>query len=150
MHIKSQCHFCALCKISKRLSNWLISGMKAPSLLQLPVYLMSLFPFIGQFYPRPVLSFGYCRWLCLSVYVCVRVYMCICICEQACPRDNLWPTLARMTEFVPELQTPWSRCLLFWGLIGAGVYDQILLKSPNFMNAWFVHYGKYTATRENV
>ena len=54
-------------------------------------------PMIGRcffFYPRPVLAFGYCRCLRLSVCVCPSVRQ-----SRACPRDNSWPVSARITKF---------------------------------------------------
>ena len=49
-----------------------------------------------NFYPRPVLAFGYCR--CLRLSVCVSV----CVGQPlACPRDNSWPVSARITKFGP-------------------------------------------------
>ena len=44
-------------------------------------------------YPRPVLAFGYCRCLRLSVRQSVR--------HQVCPRDNSSPVQARITKFGP-------------------------------------------------
>ena len=54
-----------------------------------------------DFYPRPVLAFGYCR--CLRVCVCV----CVCLCVRqswACPSDNSSTVQARITKFGPEKQ----------------------------------------------
>ena len=51
--------------------------------------------FVG-FYPRPVLAFGYCRCLRLSVCVSVRVRQ-----PPACPRDNSSSVQARITKFGP-------------------------------------------------
>ena len=45
------------------------------------------------FYPRPVLAFGYCRCLRLSVRPSAR--------HQVCPRDNSSPVQARITKFGP-------------------------------------------------
>ena len=54
-----------------------------------------------QFYPRPVLAFGYCRCLCQCV--CVRV--CLSLCQSlACPRDNSEPVQARIAKFGPKMQ----------------------------------------------
>ena len=54
------------------------------------LYLMSIY------YPRPVLAFGYCRCLRLSVCVSVRVRQ-----PSACPRDNSSSVQARITKFGP-------------------------------------------------
>ena len=52
--------------------------------------------FYVAFYPRPVLAFGYCRCLRLSVCVFVRVRQ-----PSACPRDNSSSVQARITKFGP-------------------------------------------------
>ena len=55
--------------------------------------------FDKQFYPRPVLAFGYCHRLRLCVCPCV------CVCQSlACPRDNLGPVQARIAKFGPKMQ----------------------------------------------
>ena len=52
-----------------------------------------------DFYPRPVLAFGYCHRLRLCVCPCV------CVCQSlACPRDNLEPVQARIAKFGPKMQ----------------------------------------------
>ena len=52
-----------------------------------------------NFYPRPVLAFGYCR--CLRLCVCV----CLSLCQSlACPRDNSGPVQARIAKFGPKMQ----------------------------------------------
>ena len=57
------------------------------------------YPCFPNFYPRPVLAFGYCR--CLRLCVCV----CLSVCQSfACPRDNLGPIQARITKFGPKMQ----------------------------------------------
>ena len=48
------------------------------------------------FYPRPVLAFGYCRCLRLSVCVCVRQ-------PQACPHHNSSRVQARTTKFEQKM-----------------------------------------------
>ena len=52
---------------------------------------------IHIFFPRPVLAYGYCRCLRLSVCVSVRQSL-------ACPRDNSGPVQARITKFGPKIQ----------------------------------------------
>ena len=49
-----------------------------------------------DFYPRPVLAFGYCHCLRLSVCVSVCVHQ-----PSACPRDKSLPVSARITKFGP-------------------------------------------------
>ena len=52
-----------------------------------------------DFYPRPVLAFGYCHRLRLCVCPCV------CVCQSlACPRDNLGPIQARIAKFGSKMQ----------------------------------------------
>ena len=52
-----------------------------------------------DFYPRPVLAFGYCR--CLHLCVCV----CLSVCQSlACPRNNSGPVQARISKFGPKMQ----------------------------------------------
>ena len=54
-----------------------------------------------DFYPRPVLAFGYCGCLCVCVYVCV----CLCVRQSwACRSDNSSTVQARITKFGPEKQ----------------------------------------------
>ena len=52
-----------------------------------------------DFYPRPVLAFGYCR--CLRVCVCVRVSVRQ---SSACPYNNSSTVQARITKFGPEME----------------------------------------------
>ena len=61
-----------------------------------------------SFYPRPVLAFGYCRSLRLSVRQSVR--------HQVCPRDNSSPVQARITKFGPlGWKTLVKIPIVFWG-----------------------------------
>ena len=56
-----------------------------------------------DFYPRPVLAFGYCR--CLRLCVCVCLSVCLYVCQSlACPRDNSGPVQARIAKFGPKMQ----------------------------------------------
>ena len=52
---------------------------------------------VTPFYPRPVLAFGYCRCLRLSVCVCVRQ-------PRACPHHNSSRVQARTTKFEQKMQ----------------------------------------------
>ena len=55
----------------------------------------------SNFYPRPVLAFGYCR--CLRVCVCLSV--CPSVCQSlTCPGDNSGPVQARIAKFGPKMQ----------------------------------------------
>ena len=57
----------------------------------------------GDFYPRPVLAFGYC--LCLRLCVCVCLSVCPSVCQSlACPRDNSGPVQASIAKFGPKMQ----------------------------------------------
>ena len=50
----------------------------------------------APFYPRPVLAFGYCR--------CLRLSVCVSVCVRqppACPRDNSSSVQAGITKFGP-------------------------------------------------
>ena len=51
-----------------------------------------------DFYPRPVLAFGYCR--------CLRVCVCVCVSVRqswTCPDDNSSTISARITKFGPKM-----------------------------------------------
>ena len=61
---------------------------------------------IHNFFPRPVLAYGYCRCLCLSVCVSVRQSL-------ACPRDNSGPVQARITKFGPKIQNSLIKVPIF-------------------------------------
>ena len=77
--------------------------------------------YLWFFYPRPVLAFGYCRCLRLSVCVCVHV----------CGKH----LLVRMITHHPfklgspnldhRCKRPWLRSLLFCGVIDLGLQGQI-------------------------
>ena len=61
------------------------------------------------FYPRPVLAFGYCR--------CLRVSVCLCVRQSwACPSDNSSTVQARITKFGSEKQNTLVKIpIVFWG-----------------------------------
>ena len=65
----------------------------------------------SNFYPRPVLAFGYCR--CLRLCVCV----CLSVCQsRVCPRDNSSPVQARITKFGAQMQNTLVKVLIvLWG-----------------------------------
>ena len=84
-----------------------------------------------HFYPRPVLAFGYCRCLRLSVCPSVRV----------CGNHLLVRAITRHPFKLgsPNLdhrcKRPWLRSLLFWGVIDLDLQGQIKLQSqklPHF------------------
>ena len=62
-----------------------------------------------------------------SDYFWTRVYD-----SRVCPRDNTWPVKARITNCVPEVQTPFLRSLLIWGWFVAAlkVKCKVLGHSP--------------------
>ena len=66
-----------------------------------------------NFYPRPVLAFGYCHRLRLCVCPCV----CQSVCQSfACPRDNLGPVQARIAKFGPKMQKTLVKVpIVLWG-----------------------------------
>ena len=85
----------------------------------------------NTFYPRPVLAFGYCRCLRLSVCPSVRV----------CGNHLLVRAITRHPFKLgsPNLdhrcKRPWLRSLLFWGVIDLDLQGQIKLQSqklPHF------------------
>ena len=52
-----------------------------------------------NYYPRPVLAFGFC--------CCLRLCVCVCqsVCQSlACPRDNSAPVQVGITKFGPKVQ----------------------------------------------
>ena len=92
---------------------------------------MDVPPFWPPFYPRPVLAFGYCRCLRLSVCPSVRV----------CGNHLLVRAITRHPFKLgsPNLdhrcKRPWLRSLLFWGVIDLDLQGQIKLQSqklPHF------------------
>ena len=64
---------------------------------------------MDAFYLRPVLAFGYCR--------CLRVSVCLCVRQSwACPSDNSSTVQARITKFGPEKQNTLVKIpIVFWG-----------------------------------
>ena len=70
-----------------------------------------------RFYPRPVLAFGYCCWLRLSVCVCGNHLLVRAITCHAFKLES--PNLDHKSK------TPWLRSLLFWGVIDLELQGQI-------------------------
>ena len=65
-----------------------------------------------DFYPRPVLAFGYCHRLRLCVCPCV----CQSVCQSlACPRDNSGPVQARIAKFGPKMQKTLVKVRIVFG-----------------------------------
>ena len=81
---------------------------------------------LGQdFYPRPVLAFGYCR--CLRLCVCVCVCLSVCLCVNHLLVRTITRDLFKLGS--PNLdqrcKRPWLRSLLFWGAIDLDLQGQI-------------------------
>ena len=80
-----------------------------------------------HFYPRPVLAFGYCRCLRLSVCVCVRP----CVNHELVRAITHDPFQLGSPNLGHRCKRPWLRSLLFWGVIDLVLQGQILLQSQN-------------------
>ena len=81
--------------------------------------------FLYNFYPRPVLAFGYCRCLRLCVCVCVCLSVCLCVNHllvRAITRD---PFKLGSPNLDRRCKRPWLRSLLFWGAIDLDLQGQI-------------------------
>ena len=84
-----------------------------------------------HFYPRPVLAFGYCRCLRLSVCVSVRP----CVNHELVRAITCHPFKLESPNLDHKCKTPWLRSLLFLGLIDLELQGQIKPKSnklPHF------------------
>ena len=76
---------------------------------------LAKFELLAIFYPRPVMAFGYCR--CLRLSVCVCVYVCVCVRQSSvCPDDNLSPAQATITKFGPEVQNTLIKIPIVFGV----------------------------------
>ena len=64
---------------------------------------------IGDFYPRPVLAFGYCHRLRLCVCPCV--YVCVCINHLIVRTITRQPFTLESPNLDERRKTPWLRCL---------------------------------------
>ena len=80
-----------------------------------------------DFYPRPVLAFGYCRCLRLSVCVSVRP----CVNHELVRAITHDPFQLGSPNLGHRCKRPWLRSLLFWGVIDLDLQGQILLQSQN-------------------
>ena len=82
------------------------------------IFLLMLWSIVlCSFYPRPVLAFGYCRWLRLSVCVCGKHLLVRAITCHGFKLES--PNLDHKSK------TPWLRSLLFWGVIDLELQGQI-------------------------
>ena len=73
------------------------------------------------FYPRPVLVFGYCR--CLRLSVCVSV--CVCGNHMLVRAITHHPFELGSPNLDHRCKRPWLRSLLFWGVIDLDLQGQI-------------------------
>ena len=73
------------------------------------------------FYPRPVLAFGYCRCLRLSVCVCVRP----CVNHELVRAITHDPYQLGSPNLDRKCKRPWLRSLLFLGVIDLNLQGQI-------------------------
>ena len=89
----------------------------------LPSVLIRLWSRSVDFYPRPVLAFGYCRCLRLCVSLCVNHLL-----VRAITRD---PFKLGSPNLKHSCKRPWLRSLLFWGGIDLYLQGQIYLQSQN-------------------
>ena len=74
-------------------------------------------------YPRPVLAFGYCH--CLRLWVCVSVCVCLCINHELVRPITHGPFKLGSPNLNQICKTPWSRSLLFLGMIDLDLQGQI-------------------------
>ena len=80
--------------------NWRFKCSKKDTVSDMPHW--NCWPFNNKvFSPRPVLAFGYCCCLHLSVHTCVCPFVCQ---PWVCEGDNLWPIQTRIIKFGPEVQ----------------------------------------------
>ena len=85
----------------------------------------------NDFYPRPVLAFGYCRCLRLSVCPSVRV----CGNHFLVRAITHHPFKLGSPNLDHRCKRPWLRSLSFWGVIDIDLQGQIKLQSqklPHF------------------
>ena len=75
----------------------------------------------NHFYPRPVLVFGYCR--CLRLSVCVSV--CVCGNHMLVRAITHHPFELGSPNLDHRCKRPWLRSLLFWGVIDLDLQGQI-------------------------
>ena len=87
------------------------------------------------FYPRPVLAFGYCR--CLRLSVCVSV--CVCINHVLVRAITHHPFKLGSPNLDHRCKRPWLRFVLFWGAIDLDLQGQIELQSQNLPHFELVH-----------
>ena len=91
------------------------------------------------FYPRPVLAFGYCR--CLRLSVCVSVLPSICVCGKhlLVRAITQHPLKLGSPNLDNRCKRPWLRSLLSWWVIDIDLQGQIELQSQNLPHFELVH-----------
>ena len=90
-----------------------------------------------RFYPRPVLAFGYCR--CLRLSVSVRPSVRVCGNHVLVRAMTHHQFKLGSTNLDPRCKRPWLRSLLFCGTIDCDLQGQIELQSQNLPHFEFVH-----------
>ena len=83
------------------------------------------------FYPRPVLAFGYCR--CLRLSVCVSV--CVCRNHMLVSAITHHPFELGSPNLDHRCKRPWLRSLLFLGLIELHLSNLTIFK-----NSFYLHH----------
>ena len=89
----------------------------------------------SDFYPRPVLAFGYCR--CLHLCVCLSVCPCVNhLLVRAITQD---PFKLGSPNLSHRCKRPWLRFLLFLGVNDFDLQGQIKLQSQNLPHFELIH-----------
>ena len=76
-----------------------------------------------SFYPRPVLAFGYCRWLRLCV--CVSLCLCVCINHGLVHTITHHSFKLESPNLEQRCKRPWLRSLRVLGVIDLDLQGQI-------------------------
>ena len=84
-----------------------------------------------NFYPRPVLAFGYCRCLRLCVFVSVCVYQ-----SRVCPHDNSPLVQAKITKFGTKMQKTLVKVSIVFGDYRPWPSRSNLTWKSNFTSFW--------------
>ena len=91
----------------------------------------------SDFYPRPVLAFGYCR--CLHLCVCVCLSVCLCVNREFVRTITGHPFKLESPNLEHRCKTPWLRPQLFLGVIDLNLQGQIELESRILPHFELVH-----------
>ena len=79
--------------------------------------------FCCHFHPRPVLAFGYCH--CLRLSMCVSMYVCVIPDFGACWYNNWSPVQTRITKFGIEVQNTLVKIPIVLWVIDLDIQGQI-------------------------